>query len=432
MKKVLIVTYYWPPAGGIGVLRCLKITKYLRKFGWEPIIFTVENPSYPFEDHSNDKDIPEGITILKSPVLEFENRFKNVVKREQQSINNVVFSAGKKSLLVKAGLWLRANYFIPDAKALWIKPSVKQLSKFLEENHVDAIFSDGPPHTNTVIAQKISEKYNIPWLSDYQDPWTQVDYYDKFPLSKKADQKHKSMEKKALTTASKVVSASPSFSRGLKELGAVNPEVVYYGFDEDDFKDIESVLDSMFTVTHAGILASDRLPENLLQVLSKIIKNNQQFKDVFRLKLIGSIDEATLEIIKSYIPKTNLELKGVIPRSEVLKQICNTQVLLNLVNKVNSKGRIPGKIYEYFRARRPIVSIGDTQGDVAQLIAETESGKCFEYENTKELTEHITFLFNQYLSDKLVARNGDIEVFSNYNQTQKVAKYLDEIIDHGN
>ncbi len=428
MKKVLIVTYYWPPAGGIGVLRCLKITKYLRSFGWEPIIFTVENPSYPFVDNSNNKDIPDGITILKCPVLEFENLFKKAVKKEQQSINNVVFSSGEKSLLVKLGLWVRANYFIPDAKALWIKPSVKFLSKYLKENKVDAIFSDGPPHTNTVIAQKIAKKFNIPWLSDYQDPWTQVDYYDKFPLSKSSDRKHKELERIALTTASKVVSASPSFSTGLEELGAVNPGVIYYGYDEEDFRDIKPDLDLLFTVVHAGILASDRLPNNLLKVLSELIEEDELFKQKFRLKLIGSVDDGTLKIIASYIPQTNLVLTGVIPRNQVLQQICNTQILLNLVNKVNSKGRIPGKIYEYFRARRPIISIGDTQGDVAHLIAETKSGECFEYEDYEGLKKHLKTLFKAYLSNDLLSKEGQIDYLSNFNQTKKVAQYLDEII----
>lgn len=427
MKKVLIVTYYWPPAGGIGVLRCLKIAKYLRSFGWEPIIYTVDNPNYPFEDESNFKDIPKDIEVLKHAALQFENVFKKAVKKEKQSINNVVFSAGKKSSFMKFGIWVRANFFIPDAKALWIKPSVKYLSKYLKENKVDAVFSDGPPHTNTVIALKIAKKFNIPWLSDYQDPWTQVDYYNKFPLSKWADARHKALEFECLTNADKIISASPSFSEGLSELGAKNPGVVYYGYDEDDFKNIKSTLDQKFSIIHAGILASDRLPYEFLKALASIIKEDEQFKKDLVLKLIGSIDDETLEIIKTIIPKGNLELTGLISRNEVLQQISNVQVLLNLVNKINSKGRIPGKIYEYFRAKRPIVSIGDTKGDVAKLIEETQSGACFEYEDFQNTKDHLLKLYAKFKTEDLKETKGKIEHLSNYNQTQIVANYLDEI-----
>ncbi len=427
MKKVLIVTYFWPPAGGIGVLRCLKIAKYLRAFDWEPVIFTVKDPYYPFIDEGNNKDIPENIEVIREKAFDVEKVFKKIIKKEKQSINNVVFSAGKTSPLIKFGLWLRGNYFIPDAKYKWIKPSVKRLSTYLEDNKIDAIFSDGPPHTNTVIAQIISSKYKIPWLSDYQDPWTQVDYYSKFPLSKRADRKHKELERKAVITADKIVSASPSFSKGLEELGAKNTSVIYYGYDEDDFKDIVPQLDSKFTIIHAGILSADRLPENLLNVLRDLSNENKLFKSKLQLKLIGSVDEDTLNKIKKVIPKENLLCTGLIPRSEVLQLISNTQLLLNLVNKENSKGRIPGKIYEYFRVRRPIISIGNKEGDVAELILKTDSGVCFEYEEYETLKKHIKRCFLMYLKGELLPTKGDITEYSNYNQTKKIAKFLNKI-----
>lgn len=432
MKKVLIITYYWPPAGGIGVLRCLKITKYLRNFGYEPVIYTVENPNYPFEDHSNFKDIPEGLEVIRGPIKEYEKVFKKITKKEKQSVNNIVFGTGKKSAFVKLSMWVRANFFIPDAKSNWIKPSIKVLSKYLAENKIDAIFSDGPPHTNTVIAQKIVEKFQIPWLSDYQDPWTQVDYYQKFPFTKRADKKHRQLEQLAFKFASKIVSASPSFSEDLEKIGAKNTGVIYYGYDEDDFKHIKVLPDEKFTLIHAGILSGDRLPENLIKVLAEIIDEDEDFKNSFQLKLLGSVEDETLRRIKLVLNKKNILLTGQVDRPEVLQQLMNTQLLLILVNKENSRGRIPGKIYEYFRARRPIISIGDTVGDVAVLIKETQSGKCFEYEETETLKQHIIEQFELFKNGKLVATKGEIEQFSNYNQTKKVAEYLDLITNGSN
>lgn len=431
MKRVLIITYYWPPAGGIGVLRCLKIAKYLREFGYEPVIYTVKNPNYAFEDKTNFKDIPEGIEVVRGGIVEFERFFKKIIKKEKQSVNNIVFGPGKKGAIVRLGMWIRANFFIPDAKSRWIKPSVKILSKYLKEKPVDAIFSDGPPHTNTVIAQKLVQKLNIPWLSDYQDPWTQVDYYEKFALSRRADAKHKKMEQLAFKYASKIVSASPSFSADLEKIGAKNTGVIYYGYDEDDFRDLKAVPDKKFSLIHAGILSGDRLPLNLVQVLAEICEENSAFKNNFELKLLGSVEDETLKTIRSILSSDNIVITGQLERPEVLQQLFNAQLLLILINKGNSKGRIPGKIYEYFRVRRPIIAIGDTDGDVADLIKETESGKCFEYEEKEALKKHLLALFELYQNNELNATMGEIKRFSNYNQTKEVAHILDGIINDG-
>ncbi|UKN02785.1 glycosyl transferase family 1 [Paracrocinitomix mangrovi] len=429
MKKVLIITYYWPPAGGIGVLRCLKIAKYLRSFGYEPVIYTVKNPSYPFEDQSNFKDIPENIEVIRGAVVEFEAVFKKLIRRQKQSVNNIVFGPEKQNWFVKLAMWVRANYFIPDAKSRWIKPSVKILSKYLEENKIDAIFSDGPPHTNTVIACEIAKKFGIPWLSDYQDPWTQVDYYSKFPLSKKADKKQKALEQEAFKYADKIVSASPSFSAGLEDIGAKNTDVLYYGYDEDDFKDLVPVPDKEFTLVHAGILAGDRYPENLVKVVGELIKKKESFRQHFRLKLMGSVEETTLNKIKEFIPEENLILTGHVSRERVLQELINSHILLILVNKENSKGRIPGKLYEYFRAQRPILLIGDMEGDAAELINITNSGTCFEYEEADKLKIQLDQMFTNFENGVDSYTGGNFEQFSNFNQTKKVADWLDTILN---
>jgi len=195
-----MVSYYWPPAGGVSVLRTLKIAKYLREFGWEPVIFTTSNASFPYIDEGNIADVPAGLEVIKRPILEPFDLFKKVSGRKKnERLDNILQVRSKNSNIFESfGIWVRANFFIPDARAFWIRPSVKFLKKYLKEHPVDAIFSDGPPHTNTVIAHKLSKYFDLPWLADFQDPWTQADYYEMFPVSKIADSIHNKMEKGVL------------------------------------------------------------------------------------------------------------------------------------------------------------------------------------------------------------------------------------------
>ena len=211
-------------------MRCLKIAKYLREFGWEPVIFTADNAAYQFLDPTNEKDVPKGLEIIRVPIVEPINAFKFLSGRKQNvPVQNITAnSAKKKRFIDKFGMWIRGNFFIPDARFLWIKPSVSFLTKYLEENPVEAIFTDGPPHTNTVIGLQVAKRFKLPWLADFQDPWTQVDYYKELYIGKRADRKHKQLEKAVFETAQKITIASPTWKSDLEAIGAKNVDVLYY------------------------------------------------------------------------------------------------------------------------------------------------------------------------------------------------------------
>ncbi|MCD6367231.1 MAG: glycosyl transferase family 1, partial [Bacteroidales bacterium] len=238
MKKVLIISYYWPPAGGISVLRTLKFTKYLRKFGWEPIVYAPQNASYLYLDKNNFDDIPENIEIIRRKILEPFNLFRILTGRNKNDTSNPVYATSRKSFLDNFSIWLRGNFFIPDARCLWIKPSVKFLTGYLKENPADAILTDGPPHTNTVIGMRLAQKFNIPFLADFQDPWTQVDYYKMMKIGKRADKKHHRLEQEVFRVAKKITIASPTWAKDLEKIEAKNVDTIYYGYDEEDFKNI--------------------------------------------------------------------------------------------------------------------------------------------------------------------------------------------------
>lgn len=429
-KKVLIITYYWPPSGGVGVHRCLKFAKYLRDFGWEPIVYTAQNAHYPYFDNTNFVHIPEGITILKQPIWEPYSMFKAVSGRKSSSaMNNPVHVRDKRKPIDNLAIWIRGNFFIPDARKFWIKPSVKFLSQWLKDNKVDAILSDGPPHTNTVIACRLSKKFNIPWLADYQDPWTQVDYYKLLKLTSWAHKRHQKLEQEAFKTAKKTTIASPTWKKDLMSIGAHNVDVIYWGYDEQEFQSMKQNLDTKFTITHAGMLGFDRLPETLFKVLGDLKRENKQFAQNLSLQFPGMVDYSIVEELKKNNIYENTWLPGTITRTQAIERTFNSQILLLPLNKAdNAQGRIPGKLFECMRAKRPILVLGPDKSDVKHIVEESRTGQSFDYDNYKGIYEYIKERYNLFLNTKNTIETTDIEQYSVKNQTGKIAEYLNQII----
>ena len=427
MKKVLIITYHWPPSGGITVLRCLKFVKYLREFGWEPVVFTAENPSYQFLDYTNEKDIPEGLEIHKVPIFEPINLFKKLSGRKiNQPLQNITSnSAKKKTLIDTLGMWVRGNFFIPDARYRWIKPSVKYLENYLENHKIDAILTDGPPHTNTVIGLKLSKKFNIPWLADFQDPWTQVDYYDKLYIGKRADRMHKALEQDVFRIAKKITIASPTWKHDLESIGAKNVDVIYYGFDEPEFANFKAIPTEKFVFFHGGLLGEDRNPISFLNALSKLLVEFPNLRSQVEIKLAGEVDHAVRESIRVTDLESITTYMGMIPRQQVLQEYASASMLLLPINKAsNAKGRIPGKLFEMLRTGKPILVFGPIDGDVKSIVESKQLGKSFDYSED--------LLIYAYLKKALISKEignfeptQTVDEFSNKALTQKIAEYLD-------
>ncbi|MEM1325343.1 MAG: glycosyl transferase family 1 [Bacteroidota bacterium] len=433
MKKVLIITYYWPPCGGIGVLRCLKFAKYLRDFGWEPIIFTADNAHYPSIDHSNEKDIPRNLTVLRQRIWEPYHIYKFITGQDKEANVNNVFYVKDRDLgwQHKLSVWIRSNFFIPDARAWWIRPSVKFLTNYLKENPVDAIFSDGPPHSNTRIATLVKEKTGIPWLADFQDPWTQIDYYQLLSLTKWGDRKHKRLEQAAFHAADKITIASPTWGKELEEIGAENVSWLPWGYDPEDYENICVEVDNKFSFTHLGILGYDRQPKGFFVALKELIEELPTLKNDLCIRLVGQVDYSVREAYMELGLENNVEEVGSVPRDEALRLTLQSQVLLLLLNQQsNAKGRIPGKLFEYLAARRPILCLGGTDSDVAHILTDSKSGKTFEYEDVAAIKTAIRALYEKYQHGQLQQPvDSDIEQYSVRKLTGKLAKWLEEIVE---
>jgi len=431
MKKVLIITYYWPPAGGVSVLRSLKIAKYLNRLEWEPIIYTAKDAQYPYYDDSNNKDIPEGVTIIRRPIFEPFNIFKKITGRgKDDTLNNILHVRDKKlGVLDKLGIWIRGNFFIPDARSLWINPSTRFLIKYLKKNPVDAIFTDGPPHTNTVIALNIKKVLNIPWLADFQDPWTQVDYYKLFKISNWAHKKHVKLEQEVFKYADKITTVSNSWKSDLEKIGARDVGVIYWGFDEDDFQDILQKSDEKFSITHIGLLGYDRNPKTLFKVLNDLKDRIPKFDTNLQIQLIGQIDYEVINQLKKIDLLKNTSVLGVISRKEALVKITNSKIVLLLLNQAeNVQGRLPAKLYEYIRSRKPILCLGPTNSDACKIINKYRSGTCIEYDDYSAQRDYLTNQYRLYLNKELVNNDIDISELSIESQVRKISEMLNQIV----
>ena len=430
-KKVLIITYYWPPSGAIGVHRCLKFAKYLKKMGWEPIVYTAKDAQYPYLDDSNFKHIPKNITVLKGRIIEPFNLFKIISGRKKDAVltNPVQVRDKKQKFIDKLSIWIRGNFFIPDARSLWIRPSVKLLSKYLRDNPVDAIISNGPPHTNTTIAYKLSEKLNIPWLADYQDPWTQIDYHNEFMLTKFATKKHERMEQKAFKIAKKTTIASPSWKKDLESIGAKNVDVIFWGYDEDDFIGFNANKNNDFIISHAGLFGHDRNPIEFFNALKDLKKENKLFAKNLKIKLAGPIDYSVKQSLEDAGLSENTTLLGSIPRNDALQLTLDSSLLLLPLNKAdNAMGRIPGKLFEQMRSYNPILCLGPEGSDVENIITETKTGKSFKYSDYNGIKQYILEVFTNFTNKKVKQEKNYILNYSVENQVKKLSSYLQEII----
>ncbi len=398
MKRVLIITYYWPPSGGAGVQRWLKFVKYLREFGWEPAVYTPENPQAPANDDSLAGDIPQGVEIIKTKIWEPYRWYKKFTGQKPDEKVNAGFLSEKEKpgLAEKVAVWIRGNLFIPDARKYWIKPSVKYLKSYLEKNPVDVVVSTGPPHSMHLIALALKQKTGIRWVADFRDPWTQIDFYHQLQLSRWADRKHHRLEKKVLTAADSVVTVSPTCARDLEKIAGKKVEVITNGFDPDDFADLENKKSNRFEVLHIGAINKDRNAETLWKALAELCEENIDFKNKLLVKLIGKTDYTARQSIQKNHLEEHLQLIPYLPHKEAIKH-ANTAslLLLPLNNTPTVKGIVTGKLFEYLAIQKPILCIGPTDGDSAKIIKETQTGASYDFDDKEGIKQYIFDAFEK-------------------------------------
>jgi len=325
-------------------------------------------------------------------------------------------------------VWIRGNFFIPDARKSWIKPSIKYLVKYLKDNPVDAVASTGPPHSMHMIALGLKKKLGITWLADFRDPWTFIDFYDDLKLTKSADKKHRAMEKDVLEHADAIVTVSESWAVRFREQSGKQVDVVTNGFDTEDYHFDNLKLDDKFTISHIGSVNKDRNSEVLWQAIKEVCEENEEFKQDVVLRFVGKTDHAVFDSLEKMGLKKLAEKIDYVPHQDVIKMMMTSRVLLLLINNTpNVSGIIPGKVFEYIGARRPILCIGNLDGDSAQLVTASNTGKCVGFEDKDGMKAVLLELYNSYKQGNDASRQENAEKYSRKVKTSEISGILNRL-----
>ena len=410
--------------------RWVKFVKYVRYFDWEPVVYTPLNPQYPVIDQSFTKDIPENIKILKKKIWEPYKLFKWFTGRSKTENLITGFTSETKKSKFRDDIsnWIRSNFFIPDARKFWIKPSVNFLSGYLKTNPVDVIITSGPPHSMHLIGLKLKQRLNIKWVADFRDPWTRIDFYSQLLLTKCADNKHHKLEKAVLEQADQIIVIGDTMRREFIESFSGNVVVIPNGFDEEDITNGPVETDQRFSIVYTGVLNQAREPVNLWQVLAEMINEDEDFAHNLELLLIGNIHYSVIENLSRYKLDKHLRKEDFVPHEQIIQYQRKAQLLLlPLNNTPNAKGIVTGKLFEYLAARRPILAIGPVDGDAAAILNETSSGKIFDFNDSLNLKLHIRELFKKYETGNLNVNSRNVEKYSRKNLTAELVKVITKI-----
>lgn len=431
MKKALIISYYWPPSAGAGVQRWLKFSKYLREFGWEPVVYVPEGAEYQHEDPSLQADVPPGMQMLKTRIREPYRLYKLITGKSGREKVQPGFLSEQRSAGLAEGFatWIRGNFFIPDARRSWIRPSIKFLSNWLMENRIDAMISTGPPHSMHLIALGLKKQFNIPWLADFRDPWTQIDFYHKLRLTRLADKKHRRLERQVLLSADRVVTVSDNCGAGLQEISGRPVDVVTNGYDPDDFREIPSYDHQKFSLTHLGLMNADRNPVALWDALASLVADVEGFSGHLEVKLIGKTDFRVGESLRSRHLDPYVNDLNYLPHDRALAEAGNSAILLlPLNNTPNVRGIAPGKLYEYLALQRPILCIGPPDGDVAAILEETGSGFTAGFGETEKIRTRLEEWYRRFRQQGLQRLETNAGKYARPALTGRLAAILDEIL----
>lgn len=425
-KKLLIITYYFPPAGGPGVQRWLKFVKYLPEFGVQPIVYVPENPTYPIIDEGLVDQISDKAIILKNKIWEPYQLASVFSKNKTKKISSGIFPHKKKqTFLDKTFLWIRGNLFIPDARVFWVKPSVAYLEKYIKENNIDTIVTSGPPHSLHLIGLELKEKLNVKWFADFRDPWTTIGYHKALRLSSYAAKKHKTLEHKVLNTADTIIVTSKTTKAEFQAITNKPISVITNGYDIENVE--KQTLDSKFTLAHIGSFLSDRNPKFLWECLVELLQEIPDFKSHLEIKLIGAVSQEVLDAIAAFNLNDYLNLLGYVSHREAIAHQKKSQVLLLIeINSEDTKSIIPGKLFEYMVSNRPIIAIGPNGSDFADIIKETNTGVFFDYSEKAKLKSVILDFYNQFLEGKLQSHGVGLQQYSRKSLTKQLAQLISE------
>lgn len=423
LKKVLIITYYWPPSGGAGVQRWLKFSKYLPEFGWEPVILTVdpEYSSYPQIDETLQNEVNPGMLVFRTKSREFYSMYRSI------SGNNIPYGGfsndNKKSPVQKLAKIVRGNLFIPDPRRGWIKFAFKKAKELIKTYNIDTVITTSPPHSTQLIGLKLKNKLHIRWVADLRDPWTDIYYYNQFKHTRLALAVDRSYERNVITAADMLITVSEDLKRIFSSKDKNNrPDkihVIQNGYDEEDFRTEVKPESGKKIITYTGTISENYDIEGFVGAVNKLEKG---VRDKIKIQFIGNVSET----IREKINKADAEVEYInyVPHNVAIENMLKSSMLLLIIPNVeNNKGIVTGKFFEYLASQKPVLAIGPKGGDLEAIINETNCGKLFDYSESNEIS---VFISDYLIENKKLDTKGSD--YSRKALTEKLSMILNNTI----
>ena len=364
--------------------RTLKFAKYLRDAGVEPVVLTVEAGAYPSLDPTLAADVPDGVEVVRTRALDPFGLYGALTGRSRREAVAVGSVGGADSLGKKAGLWARANVFLPDARVGWVPFAARAARRLVRAGRVDAVLTSGPPHSTHLVGLALRRTLaarGVPWVADFRDPWTGINFCDELPMTAPARAFDAALERRVLRAADAVVTVSPTWARELEAKGGLAPgaaRVIQNGFDPEDVEPAAPPADT-FTLVHVGSLYGSRNPDALWAAVAALRGRGGPHPGGagrLRIRLVGRVDDAVRASLDRHGLAAITDERGVVTHAEAVAEMAAAGLLFLSIEPVrNADGILTGKLYEYLASGRPVLALGPPGGDAARLLAETGGGR---------------------------------------------------------
>lgn len=408
MKKVLIITYYWPPSGGPGVQRWLKFVKYFHQHGIEPIVVTVDEKkaSYPVLDPALENEIPKGTRIFKTNSFEPLRIFSSFFKKEKVPYAGIP-DRNKMSLAGKLSLYIRANYFIPDARKGWNKYAYKQCCSIIENEKIDCIVTTSPPHSTQLIGLKLQKKYGVKWIADLRDPWTDMYYYSKLHHNKRAKEKDSKLEKLVLSMAD-LITVTSNETKNLfakKISGSEKIHIVTNGYDEADIA-TSSTNDknNAFTIGFSGTISKEFGIETFLTCIKKHIDSHKNI----HVQFVGNVEPALKNEIETILGP-HASFTGYVSHKQAIHYSAKANVLLLVVppgQDGKNSSTVPGKTFEYLSTQNPVICLAPPHSSAVEIIEQCDAGRGFTHDDEIGIGTYLNSLYENWAAGKNIKINN--------------------------
>ncbi len=434
MKNVLVVTYYFPPSGGPGVQRVLKFCTYLLDNGWRPVILTVKDADYPARDESLLNEIPAEAIVYRTPILEpyaVYRAFTGKKKGTPVDVNTIPKPGEKRSLKETLAEFVRATFFIPDARMGWIKPGVKQGLEIIEKHDIQAIYSSSPPYSCSMIARNLKRRTGLPWVAGFRDPWRGfLSAPNRWWLPDAIDRAY---ERSVYAECDRMEVAwegiAKDFAGKYPDLDTAKVHHLPNGFDSADFPTVEVVEKDRFVVTYTGSMYGKRNPESFFAAVARLVEQGRVDPSDIRLQFIGRFGAEVRAMFDHPVLADSILVHDYMPHAASVRHLFQSDALLMVVDDFKGNEEIvPGKVYEYMGSGKPVITLAP-EGAVTRVIEETRSGRCARSKNIDGIADIFLDFYTQWKEDRLGTEQDRARVmtFERSAVTRRLAALLDDV-----